>query len=582
MTQHSGESYPMFALPKGQLLDNGDGTLVARVRASRTARREMRDWFARLAESRPKGVLAPGRLVDGQHGFEIHYEPQPRDAVSVSEVVARWQADPAASITVALELGRFVFGVVSELAGRGFADVLVAMATVRLVPGSLVHWRLVPVPTRGTSLADWARADPDTFLWSTPEFIVSGAAIDPVYVLGAVLHHALAGPPVPGFLSNRGKFARLLRGRAGLPARLGTCLRGSLPRSLEEDVATLEQLILDCLEPVSAARPSAAVVRQRLEFLADRLGTERLIRYWGFENQPAIVARLSALLPRHSSPPGAAAPSTSHGSTPAPPASWDEQVPILVQRGDIVGALEAAWNDIHENGPARIRFYLAVVQRMAARAPGPSADVRNALDRLVDAVGGRLDESDVLRLAHIRMRYLGDRTNRLGVSHRKFESRWNGATAGLMQARLLLTTGHAYNQVSRLCKESLCLYESMPEKGGRAGLYATAYLALLDGVANIGAVSIYKSDSFYNDAFEAIARSLDLAIRANHDGLIQSCLHWFGWLSNFTATATGPPLSILSKGIDAVLRSHGLSRESMAAAGAPEIPWYDELQLFPV
>jgi hypothetical protein len=472
--------------------------------------------------------------------------------------------------------------VVSDLAGTGFGDVLVALATVRCVPGAPEPWRFVPIPTRGTALADWARADPDTYLWSTPESLIAGAAVDPVHVLGAVLHHALAGPPVPGFLPNREKCARVLRGRIGLPLRLGTALRGSLPSSLDEDAATLERMILDCLEPIPNARPGAAAVRQRLTSLAERLSAERLIRYWGFENQPAIVARLSALVPGHSSPQGGASPSAGPGSTPAAASPWDEQVPILVQRGDLAGALDAAWNDISENGPARIRFYLAVVQRMAARAPGPSTDVRGAIDRLVDGFGGRLDESDVLRLGHIRMRYLGEKADRLGVSHRKFESRWNAATALLMQARLLLTTGQAYNQVSRLCKESRSLYESMPEKGGRAGVYATSYLALLDGVANIGAVSTYKNASFYNDAFEAFARAIDLAIQANHDGLIQSCLRWFGWLGQFTAAAAGPPLSLLSTGIDAVLRSHGLSRESLGAARAPEIPWYDEFQLFPV
>ena len=39
------------------------------------------------------------------------------------------------------------------------------------------------------------------------------------------------------------------------------------------------------------------------------------------------------------------------------------------------------------------------------------------------------------------------------------------------------------------------LYESMPENGGKAGQYATAYLYLLDGIAHVGAVSLYKNDS---------------------------------------------------------------------------------------
>jgi hypothetical protein len=573
-----GESNPMLALPKGRLLVNPDGTMIARLRASRTARREMRDWFGRLAECRPRGVLAHSRLDDGQYGFEIEYEAQPREAVFLADVIEGWQTDPATSLPTALQLGRFLFEVVGELVNRGFGDVLVAMATLRLVPGSPDHWRFVPIPTRGTSLADWSRADPNTWLWATSESVVGGIAVDPVYALGAALHHALAGPLVPGSLSNREKFARVLRGRTGRPVRLRMAVRDALPRSLEDDAAGIEQLILDCLQPIPGSRPVPGSVRDRLASLGDRFATERLIRYWSFENQPAIVERLSALLAPAAHPPGTA----SSPPTPTPAAPWDEQAVMLVSRGDLAGALEAAWNDIHENGPPRIRFYLAIVQRMAARFPGPSADVQAAIHRLVNELGGRLDESDVIRLAHIRMRYMGEKADRLGLAHRQFTSRWNDATARLMQARLLLVTGQSYNQVSRLCKEARNLYEAMPEKGGKAGLYATAYLHLIDGVAHVGAVSLYKNDSFYNDAFEAFGRALDLAGRANHDALIQSCLRWFGWLGQFTAVAQCPPLSLLAAGIEAVLRSHGLSRESLPAAGVPELPWYDEAQLFPV
>src|SRR5262249_34844972 len=157
-----------------------------------------------------------------------------------------------------------------------------------------------------------------------------------------------------------------------------------------------------------------------------------------------VVARLRGREPLPAPAEGSPAPTT------APALPWDEQVPRLIERGDFAGALEAAWNDIHENGPSRIRFYLAVVQRIAARRPGPSTEVGAALDRLLGAFGDRLDESDILRLAHIRTRHLGEKTDRIGMAHRKFESRWNDATARLMQARILLTTGQAYNQVSRL------------------------------------------------------------------------------------------------------------------------------------
>ena len=181
----------------------------------------------------------------------------------------------------------------------------------------------------------------------------------------------------------------------------------------------------------------------------------------------------------------------------------------------------------------RARFYLAIVQRIAARRPATSTEVSAAIDRLVQSYGQVLDESDVLRIAHLRMRLPArDRSARLGIAHRKFESRWNDATAQLMQARLLLIQGQAYNQVSRHCKEARALFEAMPEKGGAAGIYATAYLHLLDGIAHVGAVSTFKNSSFYTDAFANFGRALDLAGQAGGDDVIRTCLCWFGWLGS--------------------------------------------------
>jgi hypothetical protein len=576
LSKQAEEQTRLIALPKGQLVVEADGSLIAQVRASRTARKDLRDWFDRLAASRPPGVLAHTSLDSGPRGFEVRYERQTSEAMFLAAAIEQWRSDPAISIPAILELGHFALEVAGEMAGRGFADALVALTTIRLVPGPPRKFWLVPLPIAGTSLADWSRADPDTFLWVTRDTALGGAGLDPAYLLGAALHQAIAGPLVPDGLPGREKFARLLRGRMGLPARVKTALETALPRSLEDDAGALEGLIMACLEPNPGARPGLDSARKRLSSLTEKLAIERLIRYWGFENRPATVARLESLVPR---PP---APSSSTKEAAEPVVPWDEQVPKLLERGDLTGALEAAWNDIHENGPARIRFYLAVVQRIAARLPGPSTEVTAAIDRLVGTFSARLDESDVLRLAHIRMRHLGEKSDRFGTANRKFASRWNDATAQLMLARRTLTTGQAYNHVSRLCKEARGLYESMPEKGGKAGQYATAYLYLLDGIAHVGAVSLYNNESFYTDAFEQFGRALEMASRAGHDALTQACLRWFGWLGQFTMVAQGPALSLLSAGIEAVLRSHGLTTAAVAAAGVPEIPWYDENLLFPI
>src|SRR4051812_22966677 len=127
----------MIALPKGQLLTDAEGTMTARLRASRPARKEMRDWFDGLAGSRPRHVLSHDRLEDGRSGFEICYEPQPRDAVPLATTIAGWRTDPQASVPAILGLGRFVFEVAGEMGRRGFGDVLVAPAMIRLIPGAL-------------------------------------------------------------------------------------------------------------------------------------------------------------------------------------------------------------------------------------------------------------------------------------------------------------------------------------------------------------------------------------------------------------------------------------------------------------
>ena len=319
----------MIALPKGHLLTDSEGTLTAKLGASRPARKEMRDWFDRLAASRPRRVLAHDHLEDGRGGFEIHYDPQPRDAIPLSTAIAGWRTDLQASVPAILGLGRFVFEVAGELAARGFGDALVAPATIRHTPGAPDPWRLVPLPTRGTSLGDWARAEPDAWLWGTPGTILDGEPIDPVYLLGAALHHSIAGTLVPEGLPDREKFGRLLRGRAVLPSKLGAASREALPRSLEEDAAVLERLVLDCLEVSPASRPRPASARDRFEEIAEKLSVPRLVRHWQFENRPAIVARLSA---REGQPtpttPGGPSPTPTPTPVEAAAASPGEQVPI--------------------------------------------------------------------------------------------------------------------------------------------------------------------------------------------------------------------------------------------------------------
>ena len=216
----------MIAIPKGQLLTSQDGVLTAQLRANRPARKAMRAWFESLAAARPRGILAHEGLDDGPRGFEIRYAADAQGTLPLAAALAEWRRDLPSSLPNVLDLARFVLGLASDLAERDCADALVAPGSIRLVPGAIDPWRLVPLPTQGASLADWARADPDAWLWTAAETVLGTAGNDPSHALGAAIHHApdrrgLSRGPMP----HREQFGRLIRGRSGAAGQRGSWRR---------------------------------------------------------------------------------------------------------------------------------------------------------------------------------------------------------------------------------------------------------------------------------------------------------------------------------------------------------------------
>ena len=190
----------------------------------------MRDWFERLAASRPRGVLAHSRLDDGQRGFEIHYEPQPRDAVPLAAAIERWRADPPASIPgdprarPLRPRGRRRAGRPRvRRRARGPHD-HPRSSPARPAPGGSSRCR-----PGGMSLADWARAEPDTWLWSTRE--------DGPRRRGARPRAPARGGPAPrdgraarprGAAGPREVSPACSGAASGLPARLAAAIRTAL------------------------------------------------------------------------------------------------------------------------------------------------------------------------------------------------------------------------------------------------------------------------------------------------------------------------------------------------------------------
>ena len=267
---------------------------------------------------------------------------------------------------------------------------------------------------------------------------------------------------------------------------------------------------------------------------------------------------------------------------PPPNECWSDVAKQRRERGDLPEALEAAWNAIQTEGPAYCRLYLSILQQFAGRFPRPLAEARAALDRLTQVHGPHLDESDLLRIVHLKMRYLGVPDGELGKLDRPYESRWNLGAALVIRAWLQIRKGEGFGLVSRLCRDGRQTFEAMPEGGGDAGAYARAYLNLIDGVAHIGYVSSNGQVDYYIDALDCFSRSFVLASRIDAGDLVQATFRWLDWLGRLTSFCPDPPLSQVYLGVKAILQSHGLASDGGKALGVPEIPAYDEEKLFPL
>ncbi len=563
-------SVATLVIPKGKLVFAEGSEPIAYLRASLASRRAMREWLERAGACYNLPLVFPRRPVDGPKGFEIHYQEEPRGAVGLSAKIAEWGQDVPASIPLIFGLAGFVLETCRELSRRGLGDALVAPCLIRFVQSTGNPWRLVPLPCGKASVADWAQADPETWQWLPADAVLGAFHVEPVRALGGALYQAIVGGMFPESLPRRSQFARVLRGRVGSDARLSAAVAAALPRTFAPDAADLDRLVIDCLQP-GGQRIDEKQAQSRFEGLTKRLSTDRLIRYWGFENRSDIATKLAEL----ARPQPAETPQDTT-------IDWAERADNLVKCGDLAGALEAAWNSVLGDGPFRARRYLCIIQRIASRYPFPVSEARAAIGRISLQFGDQLDEADTLRLLHLRLRYLDDSTVELAHFNRRYESTWNEATAKVLQAWLLLHAGTVYNQVSKYCKEARKLYEAMPERGGETGVYAIAYVDLLDGIAHIGAVSAFSNESFYTDAFERFGNALELAMSISAEDEIRASFRWLGWLAQFTRLYPDPPLSLIYMGIEAILRSQGLTFGSYSDCGVPEIPKYDEDRLFPL
>ncbi len=559
-----------LVLPLGTLNTSEDGLLTAHLPLKVSERARVFAWFDRLTTSVSRSVFLPQRTTDGPFGLEVRYPEETRQSESLAGRIAEWGQDIRVAIPQILDLARFAMAAAEEFAEARGKDAPVGPAFIRFLPSGSPCWKLVPVPLGETALADWAGSDPTVWLWASPRALLGPFANDPVRALGAALHQGLVGSLFPETLTRREQFSRLLHGRITTPLRLTTALQVALPTACANDGTALAALILDCLQPQEAARPTPATARSRFEDLARRLGTDALVRHWEREHRHDVAARLQSLQKIPELP-------------PLPPGqSWSDITRQRLEQQDHAGALEAAWNALETDGPGYFRLYLGVVQSLAARLPRPVAAVQAALDRLMQQFEATLDEGDFLRVVHLKVRHLGATLgSELSRLAGPYESRWNEGTALLLRAWLQARQGQGFKQTSFLCREGCARFQAMPEGGGPAGVYACAYLYLLDGIAHAFHVAASGQVDYYADALDCFTQSFSLAIQTDAEELVRSSCRWLGWLSWLTGLDSTPLLRRVHLGARALLQSQGIVPESVWA-GVPEIPLYDEAILFPL
>jgi hypothetical protein len=563
-----------ITLPVGVLRAHEDGLLAVRLPAGRPGRKAVDGWLHRLAAVKARGLLLPRRLTERPFGLELEYPDESRKTTPLAGRLAEWAAEPRAAVPQVLSLARFTLSVAAELAAAGDLGVPVGPAFVRHLPGATPPWRLVPVPAADVTLADWAGADADAWLWSSLPGLGGGRATDPIHALGAALHHALLGGLFAETLTRRETFGRLLRGRVGLTARVEGAARAAVPAACAAEAAAMSGLILDCLGARRGARLTIEEAGRRLGELEKQLSADRLPRLWEAEYRPDVAT----LMRERQKPPAPPPP-----EPPPPGVSWSDVARRRFAEGDWAEALEAAWQAVRSDGPAYCRLYLWLVQQIAGRLPRPRTDVANAIDRLTTAMGPRLDEGDLLRVAHLKARYLGTPEAELGRIDRAYESRWNEGVALLLRAWLQVRKGDGFIHASRLCKESRQRFQAMPEGGGDAGTYARAYLDLLDGIAHVGYVSTTGTVGYYAEAFTRFTRSYELAGRSAAEDLARASCRWLVWLGQLTSLLPDDPAMVqVHRGVQAILQAQGLLAESQSLTGVPEIPAYDDDRLFPL
>ena len=570
-------------LPRGELREDKGGSLRVTIPIVAAERRQVRSFFDRVASFGERHgeaalLLAPTTNEEREGILTLTYAAT--DTVGFGVAGRVWRGDLAARLPTALAVCRAIVGagLALERAGWGFlpltpSQVRIARGACEAGPaeGSAASERglvrLIALPPIAVSLDAWADADPAAWAWAPPEALLGELGAATGYAAGALLHACIVDDLWPELLPPAERFQRLLRGRSGSLARVAEALGAALPKSSGLDGAELVETVGLLLDADRSRRLAGDEIRARIERLCERITTRELAAGWEREGQ---AQRAIDVLVRGAS------------ATPSAEIAWGELARLAEAQGDLARAIEAAARGLPHADAGELRGYVALLGRVAARGASHVALLARGVELFDAAIAGDPGDAARVYLAHLEARHLGRGDAARSRLRARIESQWCRALGAAIDARAY-AEAEQYPLASRAARDGRALIDAAPDGGGRTGSYLRAYLHLLDGIANFGAVRALGDPSYRRDAFDGFTRSLDLARTIAAADLVDASVHWLAHLHDAARPERSVAGEVLALGIDAYLEAHGLAdavRDPRLGA-APGVPWYDEATLFP-
>lgn len=567
-------------LPRGELRANADGSLRVVLSVDKAERAQARSFFDRITSFGERhgeaALLVAPTEIEARDG-ELVVTYASTDTVGFAEAARVWRGDLAAWLPTVLAVCRAIVGagLALERAGWGFLPLMPPQ--LRIAPSACDEGggsgapgrdrvRLIALPPLAVSLDDWAAADAESWAWAPPEALRGELGAGTGYAVGALLHAAIVGDLWPELLSPAERFLRLVRGRSGSLQSVAETLAAALPKSSKDDAYELVEGVGLLLDADRSRRPSADEIRARIGLLCEKITTSHLAAGWEREGQPQRA--LAVLV---------------HGvGVTAPEAiAWDTLARLAESQGDLARAIDAAARGLPGDAAA-LRGYLGLLGKIAALTPKQDPLLARGIALFDAAIPGDPGDAARVYLAHLEARHLGRDDASRSRLRARLGSEWCRALGAAIEARAY-AEAEQYPHASRAARDGRALVEAAPDGGGRTGSYVRAYLHLVDGIANFGAVRTLGDPSYLRDAFSGFTQSLDLARAIAAADLVEANTHWLAHLHDAARPGPSGAAEVLALGIDAYLEAHGLAaavREPRFGA-APGVPWYDEATLFP-